>query len=254
MYKTLYVDFAYELPKNENVKALKVTDVTEAGVAVTEEITGVVPAQTPVLLMSTDVENLTKTLALSTEVGTPVTDNQLVGADYLINKYEINTPQVESIFTLLAKLSQSLANEYSYLKRKNAGTVNNKYFFGLTKDDLKLCYYLNDNEEKDCVVRSLSMGDEKLGFYNNWTAKANEAFLVSEKPNPILLMLKGDVNRDGSITIADVTALVNIILGKATEGDTHNYDFEAAHVNADEDITIADVTALVNIILKKTQN
>lgn len=64
-------------------------------------------------------------------------------------------------------------------------------------------------------------------------------------------VLLGDVNRDGYVTIADVTALVNIILGKATEGDSNNYDFKAADVNEDEDITIADVTALVNLILHK---
>ena len=60
--------------------------------------------------------------------------------------------------------------------------------------------------------------------------------------------LLGDVNQDGSITIADVTALVNIILGKDTTG---TYSLEAADVNQDTTITIADVTALVNIILGK---
>ena len=56
----------------------------------------------------------------------------------------------------------------------------------------------------------------------------------------------GDVNKDGSITIADVTALVNIILGKTTD-----YEARLADVNTDGSITIADVTALVNIILGK---
>ena len=59
----------------------------------------------------------------------------------------------------------------------------------------------------------------------------------------------GDVNGDGHVTIADVTALVNIILGKAVEGDDNNYDFKAADVNGEDGITIDDVTALVNIIL-----
>ena len=58
----------------------------------------------------------------------------------------------------------------------------------------------------------------------------------------------GDVNKDGSITIADVTALVNIILGKTTD-----YDEQLADVNGDKSVTIADVTALVNIILGKAQ-
>ncbi len=61
----------------------------------------------------------------------------------------------------------------------------------------------------------------------------------------------GDVNKDGSVTIADVTALVNIILGKDNT-EPYQYDHEAADVNRDEGITIADVTALVNIILGKT--
>lgn len=63
--------------------------------------------------------------------------------------------------------------------------------------------------------------------------------------------VKGDVNGDGSVTIADVTALVNIILGKDNT-EPYQYDHEAADVNRDEGITIADVTALVNIILGKT--
>ena len=60
--------------------------------------------------------------------------------------------------------------------------------------------------------------------------------------------VKGDVNKDGSITIADVnvTALVNIILGKTT-----NYEIRLADVNEDGNVTIADVTALVNMILGK---
>lgn len=54
----------------------------------------------------------------------------------------------------------------------------------------------------------------------------------------------GDVNKDGDITIADVTALVNIILG--TYFDTENAD-----INSDGHITFDDVSALLNIILGK---
>ena len=60
------------------------------------------------------------------------------------------------------------------------------------------------------------------------------------------MCLMGDVNRDGEITIADVTALVNIILGK---DEAHVYDHQAAEINGDGIVSIADVTALVNRIL-----
>lgn len=63
-------------------------------------------------------------------------------------------------------------------------------------------------------------------------------------------VLKGDVNRDGTISIPDVTALVNIILGK-DNAVPYQYDHDAADVNDDNTITIPDVTALVNIILGK---
>ena len=66
---------------------------------------------------------------------------------------------------------------------------------------------------------------------------------------PATLVL-GDVNRDGSITIADVTALVDIILGKDAT-TPYTYDHDAADVNQDGSITIADVTALVDLILGK---
>lgn len=56
---------------------------------------------------------------------------------------------------------------------------------------------------------------------------------------------KGDVNGDNLVTIADVTALVNVILGKTASN-------AACDVNGDTIISIADVTALVNIILGKT--
>ena len=68
--------------------------------------------------------------------------------------------------------------------------------------------------------------------------------LVYENPD------NGDVNNDGYITIADVTALVNIILGK-DNAEPHQYNHVSADVNQDGNVTIADVTALVNIILGK---
>lgn len=56
--------------------------------------------------------------------------------------------------------------------------------------------------------------------------------------------LIGDVNKDGVVSIADVSTLTRIVLGMG-------FDPENADVNADGAITIADVTALVNIILGK---
>ena len=70
------------------------------------------------------------------------------------------------------------------------------------------------------------------------TARDAERYLIGET-------IVGDVNKDGKVSIADVTALVNIILSKADATDK-------ADVNGDGQISVADVTTLVNIILGRT--
>ena len=76
---------------------------------------------------------------------------------------------------------------------------------------------------------------------------------TSQKGKPALVIRrsaqKGDINNDGSTTVADLTALMNILLNQAGE-----YNETAADVNGDEAITSADVLALVKIILGKSDN
>lgn len=58
--------------------------------------------------------------------------------------------------------------------------------------------------------------------------------------------LRGDVNRDGAISIADVTALIDYMLGN----EVANFDAVAANCDLSEDgISIADTTALIDYLL-----
>ena len=57
--------------------------------------------------------------------------------------------------------------------------------------------------------------------------------------------LRGDVNADGIVGIADVTSLIDYILS----GDAASVDLTAADCNMDGIIGIADVTALIDYIL-----
>lgn len=59
----------------------------------------------------------------------------------------------------------------------------------------------------------------------------------------IVELLKGDVTGDGLLNAADVTALVNHILGKGTLANK-----AAAYVNDDDKIDIADVAALIELV------
>ena len=103
--------------------------------------------------------------------------------------------------------------------------------------------------EQDYTYGTIDGTDDTtpLGDHNPVVVQFAYTCATSE---PQSFQTPGDLNFDSKVTIADVTALVNILLNK-DNGDTHQYDHDAADVNGDGTVSIADVTALVNIILKK---
>ena len=117
---------------------------------------------------------------------------------------------------------------------------------------------MNSSGDRRTICQALRYkdgnGDEATAYFVfritfDDQATNNEATLSAidqgAEPTPWLL---GDVNEDGSVTIADVTALVNILLG--------NYDtYKPALADANEDgvVSAADVAALADIVLGKTE-
>ena len=91
-------------------------------------------------------------------------------------------------------------------------------------------------------------GNVKITFAtSSKRAYIDEIKLVStNEDTPILL---GDVDNNGQVNVTDVTALVNIVLGK-DDNEPHIYNHQAADVNKDGKVDITDVTELVNMILK----
>lgn len=59
----------------------------------------------------------------------------------------------------------------------------------------------------------------------------------------------GDVNKDGDVSIADITALVNILMGQ--DAGQVLYDHKAADADGNGTVGAADVEALLNMILAK---
>ena len=62
---------------------------------------------------------------------------------------------------------------------------------------------------------------------------------------PPVTVLMGDVNGDGVVNIADVTKLIDYLLGSGADG----INLDAADVKEDGVINIADVTALIDLLL-----
>jgi hypothetical protein len=57
--------------------------------------------------------------------------------------------------------------------------------------------------------------------------------------------IKGDVNGDGEVNIADINALIDVILGGNVSDETR----QRADVNGDGEINIADINSVIDIIL-----
>ena len=236
-YATMYVPFAYQLSQNV-LKAYAIKSIGTDGILEMEEVAtngGTVPAGTPVVLeLNSNVASECRLIPVdepihstptATESDAPKasTATSYEGTNILKGTYFCNTD-----------------GTITYTKPSGTGTISasqttattNKYVLGITVSG-KLGFV-----KPDASVTAMPANKAWLEY----TGSA-ELVLPIEASS-----IQGDVNKDGDVTIADVTALVNIIMGKDTE---NQYDHSAADVNGDGSTTIADVTALVNIILGK---
>ena len=93
---------------------------------------------------------------------------------------------------------------------------------------------------------TLSSGSYTVEIGNMTTPQPRTFFVYTVTPVEMTHLL-GDVNLDGAISKEDVTTMVAYILGKKME----TFSEENADVNGDGDITVAGVTALVNTILSR---
>ncbi len=85
---------------------------------------------------------------------------------------------------------------------------------------------------------------QKVAFNVNSQARFTTIIVTlagSEEPT----FLRGDVNNNNEVTIADVTALIDYLLS----GDSTNINLDAADCNTNQEVTIADVTALIDYLL-----
>ena len=64
----------------------------------------------------------------------------------------------------------------------------------------------------------------------------------------LVIIVRGDMNGDSYITVADQTTIKNMILGKAEKTFVA---LKAADVTLDEMVTVADMTKVKNFILGK---
>ena len=79
--------------------------------------------------------------------------------------------------------------------------------------------------------------------FASWKANVNNCGAVREIA--ITSVLKGDVNRDGEVTIADINAIIQVILGGQVSDDLRG----RADVNEDKEVTVADINSVIDLIV-----
>lgn len=221
-YTTMYVPFAYTLSNNVlNAYAIKSID---AGTLETELVAangGTVPAGTPVLLeCSSSVTSECQLIP----TGEPRTDNETSYTGNILKGAYFCNQDGTIYFDTASGTNKGSFNANNF----TAPTNPQKYVLGITASG-------------------------KLGFVKatGTAMPANKAWLEYTGSAELVLPFEnvklGDVNNDGDITIADVTALVNILRG----GDISQYDQKAADVNEKGGVDVDDINALVDMILNQ---
>ena len=234
-YTTLYVPFAFTLSNNV-AKAYVVTAIAADGSVEIEEVAAngeTVPAGTPVILECTS--NVTADCQLIPTGGAPLftapnvsittgapaasTATNYTGTNLLKGNYYCNQDGTIT-FTTSSGTSSFNANHFTT-------RTNKMYTIGITASG-------------------------RLGFVKatGTAMPANKAWIEYEGSAELVLpiennTLKGEVNHDGKVDVADVTTLVDYILGNTPQG----FDASNCNVNEDTKIDVGDVTSLVDIIL-----
>ena len=114
--------------------------------------------------------------------------------------------------------------------------------------------YVGDGWNTDAVTYSSRMFNNctnlKGGKGTVYDANHNDVSYAridggTSAPGYFTAFLLGDVNLDGELNAADVTVLVNIILGNPPA----TYSREAADINGDNNVSIQDLTLLIRMLL-----
>ena len=130
-------------------------------------------------------------------------------------------------------------NEQTALVVLNLGTAAvNTVVTGLEAGEWKLAI------DVDNIAAGLTATPVNLNSTQNFSIPAG-GYKVYFKGDPAPQWQMGDVNADGEVNIADVTRIIDLILG----GQADAALLARADVNTDGEVNIADVTKVIDIIL-----
>jgi hypothetical protein len=115
---------------------------------------------------------------------------------------------------------------------------------GYTPIDLTRANYIENITATTYKVTNLAPGDYSMSVQAVYTDGT-----LSQWSNNLLVRinwLRGDVNHDNEVNIADINAAIDVILSQTAATQTNVGD-----VNGDGEVNIADINAIIDLILKQ---
>ena len=162
----------------------------------------------------------------------------------------LNTSEVTSMTAMFTACTSLTTLDLSHFN-----TSNVIYMTGMFNSSTNLTtIYVGDSWDTSAASNSIELftGCTSLVGGKGTTYDANHvdvdyAHIDGGPSNPGYFtekvnFIRGDVNGDGNVNIADVTELIDILLSGATAP-------QAANCNLDSSVNIADVTALIDYLL-----
>ena len=186
-------------------------------------------------------------------IGWDASEGVAPAEDDLVLIGEFDCSDEESEITITADLSQ-FAGQVGRLVFRHFNSYNcyHMYIDDVTIGDVVEWNYVYDLEETQYMIEGLTPETwYEVQVQAPGTLAEAEWTDIVEFMTLASTGLRGDVNKDGEVDIADVTALIAHVLSKNFD-ETDTFSPGNADVNFDEDWTIADVTMLINRVLKKT--
>ena len=159
---------------------------------------------------------------------------------------EINIPQsVTSIGYAAFSNTGKLKRIDAYVDPANVAIGDEALIMGMPylddyydKIGYAICFFFTGSDEMDgCVLHVLPGKEESFANAWSWARFKHIVGDLSEGGG-----ITGDVNGDGELSIADITALVDLVMRGATN--------PRSDVNGDGETSVADVTTLVGLLMQ----
>ena len=148
--------------------------------------------------------------------------------------YQLTDRHPQTGTTLAMRGNQESCYIITVENRSNAMTGNEG-------DVLSLIFLIDEGVEAGTYTGTVTNGTITYADGTR-SPMADSSFFIKVEEEKI-----GDVNRDGDVSIIDVTLVVNRILGEPLG----TFYWQLADANKDGTITVADVTSIVNTVLRQ---